>query len=383
MKKINYYFHGGSKNHGCEAIVRSTTALLGVRPVLYSDNPSEDNDYEIDKIAEVVSPRSEASTFFEKLRAKLFKNEKRDYELKGEKKTRSFDTESVALSIGGDNYCYGNTYNWELAGYNRGLHKRGVKTVLWGTSIEPSVVTEDMKKDFALYDLIVARESISYEFLKAINPNTLLTCDPAFALDTSEISDAELPGGFIPGKMVGINISPLIQKSEQVEGITYKNYRNMISYILDSTDYNIALIPHVVCEGNDDHVPLKKLYEEISCKDRVCIIEDANCEKLKGYISKCELFIGARTHATIAAYSSLVPTLVIGYSTKATGIARDLFGSEEGYVLPVQSLESPEQMKEAFIWLNDNKDKTHSILSEKIPSYKETIKKAVEEIEKL
>ena len=50
------------------------------------------------------------------------------------------------------------------------------------------------------------------------------------------------------------------------------------------------------------------------------------------------MFIGARTHATIAAYSSCVPTLVVGYSIKARGIAKDLFGTDEGYVLPVQAL---------------------------------------------
>ena len=33
-----------------------------------------------------------------------------------------------------------------------------------------------------------------------------------------------------------------------------------------------------------------------------------------------------------------IPTLVVGYSVKARGIARDLFGGEEGYVLPVQKL---------------------------------------------
>ena len=60
--------------------------------------------------------------------------------------------------------------------------------------------------------------------------------------------------------------------------------------------------------------------------------------ELKGIISKCRFFVGARTHSTIAAYSMGIPTLVVGYSVKARGIARDLFGGEEGYVLPVQKL---------------------------------------------
>ena len=56
---------------------------------------------------------------------------------------------------------------------------------------------------------------------------------------------------------------------------------------------------------------------------RVMLVQDCNCEELKGYISRCRFFIGARTHATIAAYSSQVPTLVVGYSVKAKGIAKD------------------------------------------------------------
>ena len=66
--------------------------------------------------------------------------------------------------------------------------------------------------------------------------------------------------------------------------------------------------------------------------------------ELKGYIARCRFFVGARTHATIAAYSSCVPTLVLGYSVKSRGIARDLFGNEENYVLPVQSLQEPDEL---------------------------------------
>ena len=49
----------------------------------------------------------------------------------------------------------------------------------------------------------------------------------------------------------------------------------------------------------------------------------------KGYIARMRFFIGARTHATIAAYSNCVPTMVLGYSIKSRGIAKDLFGEEK------------------------------------------------------
>ena len=99
------------------------------------------------------------------------------------------------------------------------------------------------------------------------------------------------------------------------------------------------------------------------------MIEDHTCEELKGYIARCRMFIGARTHATIAAYSSLVPTLVVGYSVKARGIARDLFGTEKNYVLPVQLLRKEEAIR--------------SQLAAKMPAYKEAAMQTGKEVDHL
>ena len=96
---------------------------------------------------------------------------------------------------------------------------------------------------------------------------------------------------------------------------------------------------------------------------------DCGCEELKGYIGRCRFFIGARTHATIAAYSSLVPTLVVGYSVKAKGIAKDLFGTYERYVEPVQNLETEEQLLAAFQWLYREEENIKKKLTEVMPEY--------------
>ena len=57
MKKVYLYAHGGSGNHGCEAIVRSTVALLErlniEKIILITSNPEEDMRYGIDEICEV------------------------------------------------------------------------------------------------------------------------------------------------------------------------------------------------------------------------------------------------------------------------------------------------------------------------------------------
>ena len=193
----------------------------------------------------------------------------------------------------------------------------------------------------------------------------------------------KLPKGFIENNTVGINLSPLVIKKENSDGITLKNYENLIEHIIENTDMNIALIPHVVWEHNDDREPLRYLYDKFKNTNRVVMIEDANCVELKGYISKCRFFIGARTHATIAAYSTCVPTLVVGYSVKARGIAKDLFGTYENYVLPVQELKKENDLLDSFKWIYSNESNIKERLDKFIHSYKEKGITSKHQIEKL
>ena len=47
---IHLYFHGGSGNHGCEAIVRSTLGILGENAVLHTSNIDSDRAYGLEQI---------------------------------------------------------------------------------------------------------------------------------------------------------------------------------------------------------------------------------------------------------------------------------------------------------------------------------------------
>ena len=171
--------------------------------------------------------------------------------------------------------------------------------------------------------------------------------------------------------------------NEKEAGITMKNYRALIQSILEKTDMSVALIPHVVWDRNNDRKTIEQLYEYFKDEKRVVKIEDHSCEELKGYISRCRFFIGARTHATIAAYSSLVPTLVVGYSVKAKGIAKDLFGTYERYVEPVQNLETEEQLLAAFQWLYGEEEKIRKRLTEVMPEYVKRAQAAGDKLQEL
>lgn len=368
MSKIFLYAHGGSGNHGCEAIVRSTAEILkDYKLTLISSKPEEDKLYGVDNICNIIKDKTETlnKKSFDFLKAYIALKLRNNYlpmdKLWYKKAVSQINKGDIAISIGGDNYCYADVEKYTML--HDMMKKRGAKTVLWGCSVEPEVAKRtDIAADLARYDLITARETITYEALKSINPNTVLVADPAFCLKVKECS---LPDGFVKGNTVGLNLSPMVMDLESVDNIALENFEQLIAYIISNTDMQIALIPHVVWADGDDRVPLKKLYEKFKETGRVAFVEDRSCEELKYIISQCRFFVGARTHSTIAAYSTGVPTLVVGYSVKARGIAKDLFGTDEGYVLPVQKIDHRDAVCKAFENILEKETEVRTLLSDK------------------
>ena len=384
--RLILYLHGGSGNHGCEAIVNSTCHMLEDIPkLLVTNSEKEDRQYSLSPLCDILQERKIDEHFFAHVWYYGWRALFHDPESFMRYRFRDIMGKNLAplyVSIGGDMYCY-DVSKKEAILANRTFNRAGAKTILWGCSIEPELlkdaeVVEDMKR----YMLITPRESITLQALKdaGIVQNVKLFPDPAFALEPKEI---ELPGNFIEGRTIGINISPMIVSYEKEKGIAIANYKKLIDYILQTSDNSVALIPHVVWKNNDDRMTLAELYRGYEKNDRVVSFSDMSCQNIKYVISKCKAFIGARTHATIAAYSSTVPTLVVGYSVKALGIARDIFGSEENYVLPVQSLQDPGELIKAYDWLMENEEMIRGRLKEIMPDYCERAAKAGDEIRRI
>lgn len=378
IMNIIYYAHGGSNNHGCEAIVRGTTSILGNqnRYILYSMKKNEDYENNLNEIVEIRDDVSDItknglSYFLYRLRYKLTRNDMLYYREQHKKMYQECPRDSIAFSIGGDNYCY-QGFPERLAEYNLGFNKRGIKTVLWGCSIEPELIGQSaIKADLQRYSLIVARESITFDALKKNGIENVLLCpDPAFALEKDE--NVFLPEGFGEKGIIGINMSPLV---ENIAGdIVFQNYCKLIENILENTEYDIMLVPHVIWDDLDDRKSLNMLYHHFKKSNRLLVIENANCCKLKGFIGNCQYFVGARTHSTIAAYSQKIPTLVVGYSVKSKGIAKDLFGTYENYVVSVQDMRNKMDLTNAFRWILDNEFQIRNILNRKIPLYQQELR---------
>lgn len=369
---IIIYGNGTSKNHGCEAIVRGTVSVLGENNyTIMSQNIEDDYLYHLNDIANVISAKTPIKRNISFLLAYIKMKLKKEYVyLDG----LHYDSQikyckgkaDIALSVGGDNYCYGGT---DIYAYlNKAYHKQGIKTVLWGCSIEPDVVMQkNVSVDLSKYDYIVVRESITYEAVKKVNSNVSLFPDPAFFMSSVK---PEIPQIF-EENVVGINISPVIIDNEKNSGIVLKNYVKLIEHILNNTNYLVALIPHVILDSNNDNNAIKMIYNYFKDNCRVIVYPDMKATELKYVISKCRFFIGARTHSTIAAYSTCVPTVVVGYSVKAKGIAKDLFGTWENYVLPAQELYKEDALLNSFLWIEKNELVIKEKLKKKMVIYKQ------------
>lgn len=423
-KKTIIYMHAGSGNHGCEALVNSFVKLINpsntkddavgnAKPVLLTYRAEEDLRYSLTDLCEIRQEKNLNQHKFMHLLnygyRKLTHDEESSIRYRYGEVLKDADENTVAISIGGDNYCYPNMLK-DLRLANAAFKKKGAKTVLLGCSIEPDLLTKDHRDildDLTNYDVIMARESITYEALLQAFPQNEHRCegeeakqlpkiylipDTAFTL---EPKFEELPKGFAKGNTIGINISPMIQANEQIPGITGECYEELIQYIIDTTDMQIALIPHVIWGNNDDRVPCHELFEKYKDTGRVVEIGDCDCQTLKGYIASCRFFVGARTHSTIAAYSGKVPTLVVGYSVKAKGIAKDLFEEyvTEGmnsdmekelshFVIPVQSLTKRDDLIQGVNWMIGHEQTIRQYYEEKLPGYTKKILKLSELLDK-
>ena len=354
MKKFLLYGHGGSYNHGAEAIIKCTIRELreqhkDARIILSSNFPEQDREFGVDA-DEFIAPdlvaweeeKTAPKEKKEELARKMYANA-----------LASITPDTTLLSIGGDNYCYPTWHR--LAVFQREAIRQGAKSILWSASIEPSAMTPEMIEILSTYDRITARESLTYEALRAADVQTdiELTQDVAFALEPEPV---DTPVCFGDGTFIGVNLSPLIIRSEKVSGIIMRNFINLVTYIAEKTEYLVALVPHVVMPMDNDHNALTDLHQALpdSIKERVWLVSDRfSAAQYKYIISQCRAMVAARTHASIAAYSTNVPCLAIGYSVKARGIAKDLGKSD--FVICVSGIYEEDHISKMFIYMLNNK----------------------------
>jgi polysaccharide pyruvyl transferase WcaK-like protein len=303
------------------------------------------------------------------------------------------DMRSADASIvtGGDilglEYGVPSLYHW--ANFAEKGIDMGVPTILWGASVGPftakPAIEREMVKHLKRYAAITVRESASYEYLQSLGiKDVQQVADPAFTMTPEAFDVTELTFGNNTN-VLGLNVSPLVRGYRKDDASRKQLDQDVIDFIKDiitKTDMSVLLVPHVdPLDGssvNSDSAYMQGLLAQLpQHQDRVKIApRTLNAAQLKYLISKCRFFIGARTHATIGAFSTGVPTISIAYSVKAKGINKDLFGDTR-FVLDTP-LVSRATLHDALNLLIQEEVATRALLKERIPVFRDNAYKSVD-----
>ncbi|MHB9035564.1 MAG: polysaccharide pyruvyl transferase family protein [Armatimonadota bacterium] len=353
-RKILLAGNGPYLNHGCEAIVRGTAAILSRRfgndlefinaafadPQTLGEQDRRESDPRIRSVS--IEKNSFLTTGFvgkalRKLHVKVpDRLNAMDRYIKGA---------SVALEVGGDNLglCYG---LWVLRRYmelDEYLRHCGLPTVLWGASVGPfsenPEIEAEMARQLRRRAMILVRETQTQSYLASIGveDNVRLVADPAFAMEPEDPVLEDRLSDFVNRETVGVNFSPLVAQYRSGGASTWCDIaREYVERLLKSDVERILFVPHVMVPGHNDYEFMSRLVTELSgLKGRVAILPPTlKAAEYKWVISRLRAIVAARTHATIAGFSTGVPTISLGYSVKSVGINKDIYG-HTNWCIPV------------------------------------------------
>jgi polysaccharide pyruvyl transferase WcaK-like protein len=211
--------------------------------------------------------------------------------------------------------------------------------------------------------------------------------DLAFGLEPRDASDAlstelrsMLDADRSAHPLVGFNISGLIYADPEKAVSRYRfkaDYRALInqflSWLLESTDANLVLIPHVMSPAGhyeSDPGASAEVARALTGRfpGRVVVSPDSlDQSQAKWLIARTDWFCGTRMHSTIAGLSSGVPTATVSYSDKAKGVFESCAQGDQ--VIDPRQLDTEEvveRLKQSFEALASVK----ASLAEHLPAVK-------------
>lgn len=369
-------------NRGCEAIIRSTVGLLNgefSKPEILvpSDNVLVDKALWPDASAEGVQfvPAyfpvwARYWVNFQRLPIPFVKQVGWPFPMPRSLR-KTFSKMDAVLSVGGDNYSLDYRIPSPLMGMDGLAMRTGKPVILWGASVgpfesEPYFVAA-IKNHLKKMHLIAVRESVSEAYLRNDLglSNVTRVADPAFTLAPQPTDFNHFWPDKAESGVLGINISPLLARYRKGRRDLIEEVVLFIQHVVQKLDLSVLLVPHVMpskgSRKNSDAAYLQGVLDRTgSMGNRVRLMDSRlNAAKIKYVVSHCRYFVGARTHATIAAMSSLVPTISIAYSVKAKGINRDLFDHLD-YVLETPRVDSFSLLEKLNLLISkENEIKAH------------------------
>lgn len=295
----------------------------------------------------------------------------------------------VVLSVGGDNYSLDYGTPRMFTDLDDLALRRKKKIIIWGASVGPfdrePAYEIFIAKHLKSLTAIFSRESYTHAYLKKIgvSGNVYDVADPAFLMKPLEPRDTAQFTGL--NNTIGLNFSPLMARyvCNGDENAWRNIARQIIIKVKQQFGLPILLIPHV-CEknpNNNDYLFMKTVVPDIPLEGVSVLPPVYSSQELKWIISKLCLFAGARTHATIAALSSCIPTISFSYSIKALGINQDIFNSHD-YCLKPQEL-NPDRVCQVIGNVLSQRLKIRDHLSAKMPDIFQAADRAGEYLKEL
>jgi polysaccharide pyruvyl transferase WcaK-like protein len=169
---------------------------------------------------------------------------------------------------------------------------------------------------------VFARDEISMSNLSALGfaEKSHLVSDVAFLLPYTPKRTAAKSNGKL---RIGLNVSGLLAAPDYNKlSVDYLSLmKKIIARLLLNPETEVVLVPHVLAPHmpeDDDRAASATLTAEFP---RLMVAAPFKSPvQAKSFIAQLDLLIGSRMHATIAALSSGVPVLPLGYSDKFTGL---------------------------------------------------------------
>lgn len=376
--KIFFPIHLDGGNRGCEAIAKGTAILLDKPPkelIGLCRDKEVDRRLGVDKYMTLWSRplwQKVYNKFYCKYQSMTEQNpdslRRKHFGCWYDNFLQNIKTGDLLCLTGGDMMCYEDN---EVIYTNNRMHERGLQSVLWGCSIGKDNLTQEKIDTLKRFTLIYARESLTATMLKQhLKLNNVVTFpDPAFVLEPEKV---ELSDCFNKGKVIGLNLSNYVLDGFDLCSSLGQDVVAFIDAIINLSDRHILLIPHVMWDGQDDRIISRIIYDKYKHTGQVHLLDSdsLNYCQLRYVISKCFIFIGARTHAVISAYSTCVPSVALGYSIKSRGIATDLS-------MPMDTVVDSKNYKpgnflKAYSFIDEHVDEIKEKLQKNIPEYKDS-----------
>ena len=278
------------------------------------------------------------------------------------------------------------------------LKKRKVPLILFPSSIGPFnggfgdfIAVKGLKK----FDVLTVRDIRTYDYLKKYTFKSLkLVHDAAFILKPESdlrVNEILKKVGLDGRNFIGINVSVLLYHLFKKDNKNYiQTMINLIQWLRIEFKIPILLIPHQIfpenyeysqqqfeSRGGDDRYAIELVLNKLKDKTSIYhLSEYYTPADLKGVIGRCEIFIGGRMHSVIASISLCVPSLILEYSHKASGMMKMLEMEKYSW----QISRSPQSLKEEISKLWEEKKSIREYLTKKMPSIFKEIYKLADEI---